>query len=39
MITLTATTVGFLVVWIGAVALIQTLNARGEERRQNPALR
>jgi hypothetical protein len=39
MITLTATTVGFLVIWIGAVALIQTLDARDERRRQNPALR
>jgi hypothetical protein len=39
MITITSATVAFVVLWIIAVAVLQTLNARDEERRENPALR
>jgi hypothetical protein len=39
MITITSATVGFLVLWVFAVAVLQTLNARDEERRTNPAHR
>jgi hypothetical protein len=39
MITITSATVAFIVGWIIAVAVVQTLNARGEARRENPSLR
>jgi hypothetical protein len=39
MITITSGTVAFVVAWIIAVAVLQTLNARGEERRENPSFR
>jgi hypothetical protein len=38
-ITMTSATVAFIVAWIVAVAVVQTLNARGEERRENPSFR
>jgi hypothetical protein len=39
MITLASGTIAFVVAWIIAVAVVQTLNARDEARRENPHLR